>query len=345
MMRMPHNLRKLPLIVGRLNCRFNRKVLILLYHRIFELQSDPWSLSVTPEHFSEHLEILKKNYYPLRLQDFVNRLLENRLPKRSVIITFDDGYSDNLRSAKPLLELFDFPATIFLTTGYIGQLREFWWDELDRIFLTPGTLPETLNLTLRRSNFHWKLTDSRTYTKQEASRYCHWRAGENAPSSRHTLYMTLWKILHSLPKTERRQILDELFEWASVNSTYRPSHRPLTHDEVLEFDEGELIEIGCHTITHPCLAKLSVDLQRQEIQGSKSHLEEILNHSIENFSYPHGNRHDYTTETIRLVQEAGFTSACANFANPFRRNVNRFQLPRIYIEDWNGEEFANQLFL
>ena len=51
------------------------------------------------------------------------------------MVTFDDGYADNLWNAKPLLERYDVPAAVFVTTGYAGQDREFWWDELETLLL------------------------------------------------------------------------------------------------------------------------------------------------------------------------------------------------------------------
>ena len=63
------------------------------------------------------------------------------VPSAGVVVTFDDGYADNFHNAKPLLERYEIPATVFVTTGYLQDQREFWWDELERILLQPGTLP------------------------------------------------------------------------------------------------------------------------------------------------------------------------------------------------------------
>jgi peptidoglycan/xylan/chitin deacetylase (PgdA/CDA1 family) len=111
--------------------------IILLYHRIARLELDPWEMSVTPEHFAEHLEVLRK-FSRQRLDRFEPRAGFHGL---SVSITFDDGYADNLHQAARLLDQFDTPATFFIATGYVGDAGEFWWDELERIvFFSPGIL-------------------------------------------------------------------------------------------------------------------------------------------------------------------------------------------------------------
>src|SRR5829696_8506777 len=128
--------------------RIERKVLVLIYHRISDLPSDPRSLSVTPHYFAKHLEILRQYARPMRLQQMSQALIDGNLPDRAVVVTFDDGYADNLYNAKPALERYNVPATFFLTTGYIGHKREFWWDELDRLLLQPAKLPNTLRLSV-----------------------------------------------------------------------------------------------------------------------------------------------------------------------------------------------------
>lgn len=124
---------------------FDRKALILMYHRVAEAASDPWSLCVAPERFAGHLQVLRTLARPVKLGDLTRLLINGHAPEpSSVTVTFDDGYNDNLCCAKPLLERYDVPATIFLTTGYLGSDREYWWDELERLFLQPGSLPSTL---------------------------------------------------------------------------------------------------------------------------------------------------------------------------------------------------------
>src|SRR3954471_4527910 len=145
--------------------RFTRRVLILLSHRVIELSSDPYLLGVTPQRFAEHLEIVRKHGRPMRLRQLVQALRDGNLPSRAVVVTFDDGYADNLYKAKPLLERYDIPATVFVVTCAIGREREFWWDDLERLLLQPGTLPETLHLCIDGSAYRWELGEAAHYSE------------------------------------------------------------------------------------------------------------------------------------------------------------------------------------
>jgi peptidoglycan/xylan/chitin deacetylase (PgdA/CDA1 family) len=330
--------------VRRATALFRSQVVILLYHRVFEALSDPQLLCVSPKHFDQHLEYLKQHYQVVNLHELVSSMREGKLPKRAVVVTLDDGYADNLYHAKPLLEHHDIPATVFLISGYIGQEREFWWDELDGLLLQAGTLPETLRLTVNGSVYQWELGRAAHYSKEDFEQHRHWSVLEkDDPSPRQHLYRALCELLCPLPKEERDKILDELLTWASSTSMSRPAHHSLSPDEVLHLVEGGLVEVGAHTVTHPLLARLRAATQRDEIQGSKTHLEEILGRSVNSFSYPYGSRSAYTAETVTIVREAGFTCACSNFADAVWQGSDSFQLPRVLVRDWDGEEFAHRL--
>ncbi len=99
--------------------RANKKCLaILTYHSISnEIEPDE---TVTPEEFERQLQYIKKNYKVIPLEEAIE-CLQTDIEKisGSIVITFDDGYSDNYYNAYPLLKKHNFPATIFLITGFI----------------------------------------------------------------------------------------------------------------------------------------------------------------------------------------------------------------------------------
>src|SRR5215472_8230188 len=209
---------------------FRSRDVILLYHRVAAIGSDPWALCVTPQSFAEHLEVVRK-CEPIRLDQVKpSGWFGSRRPR--VAITFDDGYADNLHTAKTILERYDIPATVFLVTGYIGENREFWWDELEKIVFGPETLSETAQF-FSPSGTHRFRTDS---------------------ISRLSLYTSLYRHLQPLSHKERRDILDQLLVWSHQSSSFRESHRIMTAEEVCKLAADGLVEIGAHTVTHPRLA-------------------------------------------------------------------------------------------
>ena len=132
-------------------------VAILTYHRVCDAASDSRGLCVSHAHFSEHMEYLRRHCAVLSLRKLFALLLAERLPRRAVVLTFDDGYTDNLWNAKPILERFELPATFFVASGYVVQTREFWWDKLDRLLLQAGTLFGTLTIRPNGRLYEWTL--------------------------------------------------------------------------------------------------------------------------------------------------------------------------------------------
>ena len=336
-------MRRLVRSARRFRNRSTPRTLILLYHRIAALRSDPWRLGVTPGHFAEHLEVLRQHASVLRLQQLSRAISEGDLPDRSVVVTFDDGYADNLHNAKPLLESHGVPATVFVTTGYVGRGREFWWDELERLLLQPGPLPGELSLSINGSAHRWELGEAAHYDEKAFRSHLRWRAWEKPPSPRHFLYSSLWELLHRADESERQGVLEQLLRWADAELVGRPTHRALAPEEVLALVEGELVEAGAHTVTHPALSALQAALQREEILGSRRRLQEIIGRTVTSFAYPYGRRVDYSAVTVGIVRQAGFDCSCSNFAGAVGRGTDPLQLPRFQVQDWDGDEFARRL--
>jgi len=316
------------------------RALILMYHRVAEVRSDPWSLCVSPQHFAEQLEILQETARPLSLRQLTDGLHRGGIPSRSVVITFDDGYVDNLQHAAPLLERFDAPATVFIAAGCLGWDREFWWDELERILLHSGNVPDALCLIIQGHEYAWSLGGQQEVDPVVRHEYPNWRAWEAGPTRRHSLYYALWQRLQPLCEDERRSVIKELHVWAGDVLPERPAHRVLQPEELVKLAHHEQIEIGAHTMTHPLLSSLPEALQGDEILQSKKVLEEILDTPVTSFAYPYG---DFATSTPGIVREAGFARACSTIAGRVEPGVDDYVLPRIAVEDWDGEEFRERL--
>ena len=330
-------------VAGGRGGRSEGRVLILLYHRVAKLKSDPWGLAVTPRRFDEHLEVLRQHAKPVRLRELSRGLRDGVLPERAVVVTFDDGYADNLHNAKPLLERHDVPATVFVVSGFVGRKREFWWDELGRWLLRPGVLPDTLTLRVGGNTHRWELGEAAQYSVEQFRRHRGWRAWQRIPTPRHGLYLSLCDLLRPIGEAERESKLDELRGWVVAAPERRPNHRPLSPVEIGKLDEGGLVEVGAHTVAHPVLSALPWVSQRSEIAESKARLENVVRNTVTSFAYPFGKSHDYTAETVDLVRRAGFGCACSTFAGAVGGSSDRFQLPRMYVRNWDGDRLAQRL--
>ncbi len=109
---------------------------ILMYHyvRLVDRGVDPlgYELSVTPEHFAQHLAWLHDNGYTTVRMDQLTGCLQGATPcpAKSVALTFDDGYEDAYTTVLPLLQQFGFTATFYIISGRVGQPGYMSWEQL-----------------------------------------------------------------------------------------------------------------------------------------------------------------------------------------------------------------------
>jgi glycosyltransferase involved in cell wall biosynthesis len=319
------------------------RAVILTYHAIAPATTDPHGLCVTPEHLAEHLEVVRRTFEPLRLADLVEPGREGNPRRCGVVLTFDDGYANNLHAAKPLLERFEVPATVFVMGAAVDAPTEFWWDELERLLLTPGFVPR-VELTVRGLHHEWACDGERPYTAAEARRHRRWRMrDEHDPSPRHRLYRSLYELLQPLSAEEQGAALAALRSALGVSPVPRPERRPLTSAELVELVANGHLEVGAHTATHPVLSLRSSRQQRDEIRQAKAQLEAAVRRPVTLFAYPYGTRRHYSSETVALVRQAGFLGACTTVEGVVRPASDPWQLPRVIVRDWDGRTLLAQL--
>lgn len=297
------------------------------YHRVRDTSDDPFSICVSPENFACHMEYLAEKLIPLSLDQLVKNLTNRQVPARAVIVTFDDGYKDVLYNALPILEKYQIPATVFISTGYLGRL--FWWDELAAILksfigLRGNFFPEDNGL-----GFRWAIEDIQAL-----------RSVNNHAHARQEALEYFYHKLIGFSPAERNTFMEALKQLGAPDPDANKDDHGLTAKELVRLASSEYIQIGSHTVTHPALPFLSTDEQLVEIAESKSQLEALIGKPVKGFSFPNGG---YTRETMQLLQSCGYEFACSSFLDVVRKSTHRMMLPRLWPDDLNKIEFKRWL--
>lgn len=298
-----------------------KKGTILIYHRVIDLEIDPFHLMVHPKRFEDQIRYLRNKFNLIPLQELVKKISKGESVRNCIVITFDDGYADNLYSAKPILEKYQVPATFFAVVGMIGSKREFWWDELERIFL------------IERKSFK-RL--ERNKQKRESDILKKNNSSDN--------YFEMHRLLKYLPNKKREKILDSMFDRLGLNrNAGRETHRILKREELQELARGELFEIGSHSITHMALTALPEERRWLEIKNSKALLEQYIDSKIRSFSYPFGLNRDIDENCIQIVKKSGYVCGTSNIQGEIDNNVDLYLLPRRIVGNWELSEFKKKL--
>jgi peptidoglycan/xylan/chitin deacetylase (PgdA/CDA1 family) len=311
-----------------LQARVRGGALILGYHRVTKAVQDGYEVSVACAHFEEQMDALSRSAHVMSLSTLVGKLKEGPLPSRSVAVTFDDGYADNLYLAKPILEKYQVSATVFVCTGYWG--RQFWWDELETLIMFSTSDPGALCLDNGNEQAIWKLPVEISGAKD-------FQDAAIRKKLRHELY----HFLLAMDVDEQNRAMDDIRNWAGVAAAGTSvSARSLDRAELIKLADGGQIEIGAHTRTHPLLPRLSHAQQRDEILSSRQDLEELLGKPVPGFAYPNGRA---TKDTKRILENANFEYACVSQEDIVRPGSDLLALPRFWQKDVDGEKFLRHL--
>jgi peptidoglycan/xylan/chitin deacetylase (PgdA/CDA1 family) len=261
-------------------------VAVLTYHRVGWPSArqglHPALLSATPDEFERQVGWLARRFALLSMDDLQRARARRRLPKRALLITFDDGYADFAEHAWPILRDAAVPATLFVATGAPGaDTGVFWWDRLyEAVLNSSEQVVETgaglVNLEgLRRDPAAFVDLTQRLKRLRHAD-----------------LLLTVDTIIRAVGHTTAGSSdpAPAALDW----STIRRLH-------------GEGLGVAAHTRTHPILPMLSPAEAKEEIEGSRADLAaRVPGSNLGVFAYPSGR---YDARTVATVERLGFELA------------------------------------
>lgn len=110
-------------LLEQLRERNRLPIAVLFYHLVSDREFTPWTISTS--NFKRHLDWLQENFHLVTLEEAQRRIRTQHNDRFTVSITFDDGYSENARTAIPELVARSVPATYFVSTDFISNQTRF----------------------------------------------------------------------------------------------------------------------------------------------------------------------------------------------------------------------------
>ena len=199
------------------------------------------------------------------------------------VLTFDDGYRDNLVHALPVLERHRAPFTVYVTTGFAERRGRLWWVELEE--------------AVRRSTRIETRIDGRALSLPAVT-----------PAEKMAAFKAVYWPLRAGPEDRLLAVVGELARAAGVDG------RALVDDLCMDWSEVEalarhpLATIGAHTLTHPRLAKLDIAEMRTELGAARSILENRLGRPVVHLAYPVGDPGSAGPREFAAATAFGFAS-------------------------------------
>jgi len=284
-------------------------VAILMYHSVqpnpAEYIDSLGGIIHSESVFRQQMEMLARDYHPISLDELTNKIRAgDPLSRRSVVITFDDGYTDNCEFAMPILNVLGIPAAFYATVDCIENRKLPW--------------PSRLRWTFRKTHVSgwtdsqgkfWELADSSTREKAyfAACDECCCLSGKMQD-----------EFIGACERDLATRVPDSL---GTLIMSADQLRELLRHGHI----------VGSHTMSHPNMAQIPAEEALAELSESKVRLESQLNSPIKHFSYPCPALSPHWSErTVEQCRSVGYDSAVTTNSGVTKPGDNPLRLKRIH---------------
>jgi peptidoglycan/xylan/chitin deacetylase (PgdA/CDA1 family) len=224
--------------------------------------------------------------------------MNNDRSGRYAVLTFDDGYRDNVSVALPIMERYNAPFTIYVPTGAPTRSMYSWWLGLRKLFVSRDSV--TIEALGRR--FECPDLQSKLSAFEEVQLWVH-------------------------QDFRRAAVLESTFEKAGISLAALNDAYFLDERELRDLGCHPLASIGGHTASHAALVTLDQSSARAELANNRSYLENLLQLPVRHFAYPYG---AFGPREEQLASDVGFrTAVTTEHARLYDSKVNQFALPRV----------------
>jgi len=284
--------------------------MILLYHTILPDNSPSIRFRVnsgiSQSVFDKQIQWISKHRLIVSLDQYLQMLNDPEHNKEEpVVITFDDGFRQTFDCILPIIQRRNTPVTIFLCSAHIGNQSLLWFSYLKALCF------ESKYSIIGVDNFKFDLDQiqQRINTWKELMRIA-------TKSGNPTIFV------------------NQLAEKYPLDCELTNPYLGMTHNQIEQGLDSNLVEFGGHTVNHPFLNRIPVTLQREEIINNKDDIEQLTKKPVRYFAYPSG---EYNKDSVNLIEQAGYEAALAVI--PKRITRSTFEIERVGIYSQSTGKF------
>ena len=264
--------------------------MILTFHHVTPQEEGKFApnahLSIHPDFLDAVIRLLRRRGVDIiSIDELPRRISRPDRSGRFAVLTFDDGYRDNLEYALPILREHEAPFTLYLATGLIEGGVGMWWRGIEAL--------------VRQQDHFLAPMD---YGPDEIA--CSSIAKKYAAYSTLTEYLT--KVV---PETDLQQKLKELCWLYKIDLERQRADALMTWNEIAVMAAEPLCTIGAHTVDHPILARLDAKLARNEMDQGRTVLEMETGTKPVHFAYPYGTRWAAGPREFEIAKKLRFRTA------------------------------------
>jgi len=263
---------------------------ILMFHRVRPWRGGAFApnrlLEITPVFLAECIDALREAGFDIISLDAALARIRGGEPsaRRFAVLTFDDGYRDNLEHALPVLRAREAPFTLYVAPGFADRTAPLWWVELEE------AVRRMARMDVEVAGVRFEAV---TVTDQEKSE----------------AFARLYWLLRALPERELRAVVRLLGEQAGLDSAELTAAACMDWAELAAMASEPLCVIGAHTVTHPRLAHVPADEMLEEMRASREIVETRLGVTVRHFAYPVGDPGSAGVREFDAAHTLGFASA------------------------------------
>ena len=236
---------------------------------------------ITKKNFLSFIKKCKKIGNPISINDLKEyKDKKKKLPKKSFIISFDDGFENNFSCAIPILKRLKIPTVFYLSTNFIENNDMSWIDKVEYCF-------EKYNHNLL---LPWRKKDIFLNKRSDKIKYL--------------------EEIRKIVKNDKKINVDDFCEYIFSATKIKPIKKlstdidkKISWSKVKTINKSNLFTIGGHSHKHISLGLLSEKKMKYQIFKSLALFRKQINLNLKHYSYPEGQKIDFNHKVIKTLKD------------------------------------------